>query len=282
MWITVKRRDRGDEPRKSRQLDKQRHKQRRKSPSDVGDPADAVYTQRNLVSSTGKRSETEGGGDFSGEEHSLADLEELTSSSSADSIASTSSDDLPSKLREFAARVKREDDRNLLRKVEQHIHDKDREMRKAVTTIAKMHKADTQKRDDRYFIKSTKTLRVLVENWSKTQKTVGPSFNADAKANLIRIINASSPSTDVETFRPVGTQYTQRLATAGDIPRLMQVYIWVFLNREVFGRFRWASYPDKFIDLDAAVSPRKCNRPAPAESQTLTQKPRRLEHQHPS
>lgn len=80
----------------------------------------------------------------------LIGSEELASSSSEGSVASIPSDDFTSRIRELATRVSSEDDRYLLEKVGQHIQDKDREMRKAVTTIAKMHKADNHKRDDRF------------------------------------------------------------------------------------------------------------------------------------
>ena len=63
-------------------------------------------------------------------------------------MTSTPSDDISSKFRELAARTKNQDDIRLLSNVVEHMHNKDREMRKAVTAIAKMHKADNQKRDD--------------------------------------------------------------------------------------------------------------------------------------
>ncbi len=241
-----------DEPRKPRQLDRQKHRRSRRSARDFVDPADKESSQQDLVSSTRQRSETEGARETSDDQDSLPELKKLTSSSSADSMVSTPSDVFSMKLRELEARVKSEDDRNLLRRIEQHIHDKDREMKKAVTTIAKMHKADNQKRDDRYFVKSTKTLRVLVENWSKRQRVVG----ASSKPDIIRFFNASS-SAYGEILRSVGPRDPSYLSAAGDMSALMQAYLWLFLEQEVFGKFRWAGDPETYIKLEAVISPRK-------------------------
>ena len=227
-------RDRGDEPRKHKRSGRPKHRQNQRSTYSSPERLDRGSTQQKLIGS-----------------------EELASSSSEGSVASIPSDNFTSRIRELATRVSSEDDRYLLEKVGQHIQDKDREMRKAVTTIAKMHKADNQKRDDRFFVKQTKTLRAVIENWSKTQTILHPSLKADAKAKLLRI------SKFVEILESVGLSTDHHFGTGSDVSRLLQAYMWAVLEREVFGRYRWAGDANTIVDFKAAVVPRKCRLSVP-------------------
>ena len=158
-WFAgMTRRDRGNEHRKPKGSGKSRDKQNQRPAQESVDSMDRASAEPELIES-----------------------EELESSSSKSS--GSSSDEFPSKVRALASRTSSQGDRRFLEKVGQHIHDQDREMRKMVTLIAKMHEADKQKRDDRYFVKETKTLRVVIENWSKTQTVFRPSSIADARVS---------------------------------------------------------------------------------------------------
>lgn len=251
----AKRRDRADESRKLRQADKPKHRRSQRSIRNDAGLNDRGSTQRDSKYYTERHFESERGKEFSDGEDPLREPEELSSSSSTESIDSTPSDDFSSRLRELARRMNDEEDIHLLEKVERHLKDKDREMRKAVTTIARMHTADNHKRDDRFFITLSKTLRVLVQNWAETQKPISPSSRALAKAKLTRLFNAPSFSTHVETMKSIAPKSTGYLVTADDVSRSMQAYLWAVLDREVFGRFRWAGNSNTYLDLQAAVFP---------------------------
>jgi hypothetical protein len=241
--------------RNTKQVERPKHKRSQKSKHGSADPTAKGPNQRDLSPSFGQPIEIERR-DFSDNENPQTGSD-LASSYSADSMVSIPSDDFPSRLQELGRRVN-EEDRDLLKKVARYIQDKDREMRKAVTTIAKMHRTDGQKRGDIYFIKLTKTLRVLIENWSMTQNIFFPSSKSGIKTIFAELFNTSSSSTHLETLRSIGPNYTQYLARTEDIPRLMQAYLWAVLEREIFGRYQWAGDTKTYIDLKAAVSPRKC------------------------
>ena len=251
------RRDRVDEMRRPKQSDRPKHRRSRRPSHRLTNPVNREYPKRDSNYPTRPGSESD-------------DDSSQISSSSADSRNSAPSDNLSSRLYEMATRTKDEDDIILLQEAGKHIHNKDREMRNAVTTIAKMHRADNQKRDDRSFIQQTKTLRYMVENWSKTQKTINISSPADAKANFTRLFNALSlSSTNVKILKSIGSNYTQYLVTAGDVSKLLQAYLWAVLEQEVFGRFRWLGFPNAFVDLKAIVFPSECDYPVPARLYTL-------------
>ena len=254
----AKRRDRADETRKLRQPGTRERRRSQRSIRDSAGLTDRGSTQRESKYYTERQFESERGKEFNDGEDLLTEPEELTSSSSTESVASTTSDDFSLRLRELAARVDSGEDRHLLEKVERHLKNKEREMRKAVTTIARMHTADNHKRDDRFFISLSKTLRVLVQNWAETQKIISPSSRALAKSKFTRLFNASSSPINVKTMKSIAPMSTGYLVTADDVSRSMQAYLWAILEQEVFGRFRWVGNSNSFVDLQATVFPCKC------------------------
>ena len=246
-WFAGKIRCDRDESRKNRRPERPKHRRNQRLTYNSPESMDRDSTQQKLTGSG-----------------------ELASSSSEGSLTSIPSDDVASRIRVLATKVSSEDDRSLLEEVEQYIEDQDREMKKLVTTIAKMYRADTQKRDETYFVKQTKTLRIEIENWSKTQTSFGPGSKADAKTELLRLSSNPSSSGFFEIFKSTGLNISRYFAMGGDVSRLLQAYMWAIIEREVFSKSRWAGDTKTFVVLKAAVVPRKCRLQVLPRMQTLT------------
>ena len=194
---------------------------------------------------------------FSDDERSVDSVQTLSSDSSNASIASASSDELPARLHQLSASASGRG-KHVLRKAIKYMQEQDREIGKLVTTIAKMHKADIHKRDDSHFMKSTKTLRAVVENWSRTQQIITPNPKPEARASIAEILNTPKSSAYSDATRKIGPNYARYLAgTEEDVAKVMQAYLWVMLVRYVFGRNEWAGKPETYANLKAAILPSK-------------------------
>ena len=248
---------RPDEPRNPRQP-KHSKSRRRKSKRRSVDPATIGSSQQGPNPLSTHPEYLERRSDFSDDERSTDAESVSSSSSSAASVSLGPSDEITLRLHELAT-ILRSSDRNVLQKAIQHIQDQDREIRKAVTMIAKMHKADKHKRDDSHFINLTKTLRVLIENWSRTQKIVGPNPRLAARQGFTEIFrDTPSSSISLGTTVNIGLNHAWYLSGKNeDIAKVMQAYLWSVLMRYVFGKNQWASEPDACINLLAIVSPRE-------------------------
>ena len=191
----------------------------------------------------------------SGSEHSQ-------SSSDESSVDSISLENVQSNLQDIARELPYEA-RFLVKDVMTYIQRQDHEVRRAVTTITKMHKADSWKRDDTHFSRQAKVLRTVIENWSKTQNitqniTTGRDFGSRTKTALAEVLYPSPRSAEVGILGLVAPRYPEYLTGGNtELIMVMRAYLWAALMLEVFGRFRWAGSEQSYIDLASTIAPGK-------------------------
>lgn len=159
---------------------------------------------------------------------------------SSDSIdASPSEDDDVSAL----TRTKRYPSkyRTRMRNLEHELQEKGRQINRLVRDLSRIQRADSYCRDDWHFIDMVQKLRELVKNWSRMQKFQRHHLN-----------------TATRELSVVGSSYKIFLANPQDIARLIQAYVWIRLEDQVFKLHRWAGdLCDKFQTLEDILRPSK-------------------------